>query len=90
MVLKKLDDELLNEFIKALKYLALEEKMKVIVEPHEFEKLVCPIDLPSSSRSGFLCMLFVFVDLTVHCADFSNFPCHAQSMLLEEIHLLYL
>ena len=40
MVLKKLDDELLTEYIKALRYLALEEDMKVIVEPHEHKKLV--------------------------------------------------
>lgn len=40
MVLKKLDDELLGEFVRALSLLALNEKMKVIVEPHEHEKLV--------------------------------------------------
>ena len=40
MVLKKLDDELLTEYLKALKFLALEEDMKVIVEPHEHQKLV--------------------------------------------------
>lgn len=41
LVLKKLDDENLAEFIKALRHLAQEELLTVVVEPHEYDKLVC-------------------------------------------------
>lgn len=42
LVLKKLDDEHLQEFIKALRHLVEDENLTVVVEPHEYEKLVGP------------------------------------------------
>ncbi len=40
LVLKKLGDELTEEFAAVLKYLALEAGMNVIVEPEEHVRLV--------------------------------------------------
>ena len=39
LVLKKLGDELLNEFVEVIRYLGNEEGLRVIVEPHEYLKL---------------------------------------------------
>ena len=40
LVLKKLGDELLAEFVRVLQFLGVEEGMRVLVEPHEYIKLV--------------------------------------------------
>ena len=40
LVLKKLGDELLADFVRVLQFLGVEEGMRVLVEPHEYIKLV--------------------------------------------------
>lgn len=40
LVLKKLGDELLVDFVRVLQFLGVEEGMRVLVEPHEYLKLV--------------------------------------------------
>ena len=40
LVLKKLGDELLADFVRVLQFLGVEEGMRVLVEPHEYLKLV--------------------------------------------------
>ena len=40
MVLKKLGDELTEEFHKVVEYLGHEQSMQVVVEPHEHQKMV--------------------------------------------------
>ena len=40
LVLKKLGDELLVDFVRVLHFLGVEEGMRVLVEPHEYLKLV--------------------------------------------------
>ena len=40
LVLKKLGDELLADFVRVLHFLGVEEGMRVLVEPHEYLKLV--------------------------------------------------
>ena len=39
LVLKKLGDELLVDFVRVLQFLGVEEGMRVLVEPHEYLKL---------------------------------------------------
>lgn len=40
MVLKKLGDELMEEYIDVLRYLGEELEMRVVVEPHDYAALV--------------------------------------------------
>lgn len=40
MVLKKLGDELMEEYIDVLRYLGEELEMRVVVEPHDYDALV--------------------------------------------------
>jgi hypothetical protein len=40
LVLKKLGDELLADFVRVLRFLGAEEGMRVVVEPHEYIRLV--------------------------------------------------
>ena len=40
LVLKKLGDELLADYVRVLRFLGAEEGMRVVVEPHEYLKLV--------------------------------------------------
>ena len=40
MVLKKLGDELSEELHQVVQYLGQEQSMQVVVEPHEYEKMV--------------------------------------------------
>ena len=39
LVLKKLDDEYRDDFLRVLRFLGLDEHMHVLVEPHEHSKL---------------------------------------------------
>ena len=47
LVLKKLGDELFEELVQVVNYLARVEKMQVIVEPQDFEALVGRPQSPS-------------------------------------------
>jgi hypothetical protein len=40
MVLKKLGDELMEEYLEVLRYLGTELRVAVVVEPHDYEQLV--------------------------------------------------
>jgi hypothetical protein len=40
LVLKKLGDELLADFVRVLRFLGAEEGMRVVVEPHEYIRMV--------------------------------------------------
>ena len=40
MVLKKLGDDLWDEFVDVINFLGRQEGLKVVVEPHEYQKLV--------------------------------------------------
>ncbi len=40
MVLKKLGDELFEEFVEVLRFLGEEQGMRVLVEPHEHKAVV--------------------------------------------------
>ena len=41
MVLKKLGDGLSKEFHEVIQYLGREQNLQVVVEPHEYDKMVC-------------------------------------------------
>lgn len=80
MVLKKLDDELLGEFVRALSLLALNEKMKVIVEPHEHEKLTkMGIDYVDTYNESEENRLQTFIDFVV-CLGGDGVILHASSL----------
>ena len=51
MVLKKLGDELMPQFHSVVQYLGAEQGMQVVVEPHEYEKMVLLMTCVCQSKS---------------------------------------
>lgn len=52
MVLKKLGDELMEEYIDVLRYLGEELEMRVVVEPHDYQALVGAGPWPLAAGAG--------------------------------------
>lgn len=78
MVLKKLGDELVAEFLEVVRFLGEEQGMRVLVEPHEYANLVRERESVCVWGGGGLsASIFLLLSL------FASFPPRLNALLLK-------